>query len=270
MESEDLIVDRRGKVARVAINRPERMNSLRMTVTDRAILNILQELQQDDSIRIVLLTGTGEKAFCSGWDMREIDETSLADLEGLVRSNLELFFGIWNASKPIVAVINGYAIGAGSALALACDLALAADHARLGEPEVRHGALSPFLVLPFFSHSKAVHEIYYSGDLADAAELYRLGLVNRVVPASELEEVSWRYAARLARVPAFSLQMTKRSLRATYDIMGFSSAMRQHGLADTLAIGADVPEQRQLMEILVKQGMRAFLDARDGPFRDAT
>jgi len=268
MTSNELIIERRGAVARLAINRPDRLNALRMAVTDRAILDAIREMEQDRAIKVLILTGMGEKAFCTGWDLEAIDETPLADLEALIRSNLELFFGVWNANLPIVAAINGYAIGTGSALALACDLALAADHAKLGEPEIRHGALSPFLVLPFFTHSKAVHEIYYSGDLVGAEELLRLGLVNRVVPAAELEETSWRYAERLAKVPAFSLQMTKRSLRAAYDIMGLSSVARQHGLADTLVIGADFPEQRELIEILTKQGMRAFLEARDGPFRE--
>jgi enoyl-CoA hydratase/carnithine racemase len=268
MASEELMVERRGAVARLSINRPERLNALRMGGTDRAILDALREFGQDDAVKVVILTGVGEKAFCTGWDLEAIDETSLTDLERLIRSNLELFFGVWNANLPVIAAINGYAIGTGSALALACDLALAADHARLGEPEIRHGALSPFLALPFLTHSKAVHEIYYSGDLVDAAELHRLGLVNRVVPVVELEETSWRYAERLAKVPAFSLQMTKRSLRAAYDVMGFSSVVRQHSLADTLVIGADFPEQRELIDILAKQGMRAFLDARDGPFKE--
>lgn len=268
MPADELTIESRGAVTRIAINRPDRLNSLRMGATDRALLQALKDLEADSGTKVVILTGTGERAFCTGWDMEAIDETSLEDLESLIRSNLELFFGVWNAKLPVVAAINGYAVGTGSALALACDLALAADHARLGEPEIRHGALSPFLILPFLTHSKAVHEIYYTGDLVTAGDLSRLGLVNRVVPAAELEEAAWAYAARLAKVPAYSLQMTKRSLRATYDLMGLSAAVRQHGLADTLVIGADFPEQRALMEILVKQGMRAFLDARDGPFRE--
>ena len=269
MADQDLQLEKRDAVARIAIDRTDRLNSLRMGHTDRAILEALKALESDGTTKVVILTGAGDKAFCTGWDMEAIDDASLEDLESLIRTNLELFFGVWNSALPVVAAINGYAVGTGSALALACDLALAADHARLGEPEIRHGALSPFLALPFMTHSKAVHEIYYSGDLVDADELYRLGLVNRVVPGKELEALSWRYAARLAKVPAYSLQMTKRSLRAAYDVMGFSSAIRQHGLADTLVIGADFPEQRALLDILVKQGMRAFLDARDGPFRES-
>lgn len=272
LEGEDataeLLIEQRDSVARIAINRPDRLNSLRMGKTDRAILNVIRKLEADPSVKVLILTGVGDKAFCTGWDLEDIGDTSLDELEALIRSNLELFFGVWHANLPIVAAINGYAIGTGSALALACDLGLAAEHARLGEPEIRHGALSPFLIMPFLTHSKAVHEIYYTGDLVGADDLMRLGLINRVVAANELEDLSWRYAARLAQVPAYSLQMTKRSLRAAYDAMGFTTTMRQHGLADTLVIGADTPEQKALIDILVEKGMRAFLDARDGPFRD--
>ena len=237
-----------------------------MGVSDKALIAALDRVARDDAVKIAILTGSGERAFCTGWDLEAIDEASLVELEALIRSNLELFLKVWHLPKPVVAAINGYALGTGSALALACDLALAADNALLGEPEIRHGALSPFLILPFLTHSKAVHEIYYSGDLVGAAELLRLGLVNRVVAAGALENAAWAYAERLARVPAFSLQLTKRSLRATYDIMGLTAATRQHGLADTIAIGAELPEQKALLDTLVKRGVKAFLAARDGPF----
>jgi enoyl-CoA hydratase/carnithine racemase len=152
-------------------------------------------------------------------------------------------------------------------MALACDLAIAADHARLGEPEIRHGALSPFLMLPFLTHARAVHEIYYTGDLIGAEDMLRLGLVNRVVPRAELAAAAKKLAERLAQVPAHALQTKKRSLRAAYDMMGAGAAIRQHALADAIVIGAGTPDQKRLLDILAKQGMRAFLDARDGPFK---
>ena len=264
---EDIAVETRGDVAQVKINRPERLNALRMTITDREIIAALDAFGADQGIRAIILTGEGERAFCTGWDMEEIEDTPLDKLEALVRANLELFFKIWHQRQPVIAAINGYAVGTGSGMALACDLALAAEHARLGEPEIRHGALSPFLMLPFLTHSRAAHEIYYTGDLVPAAELYRLGIVNRVVLAAELSAAAWAYAGRLAKVPPHALQMKKRSLRLAYDLMGASAAIRQHALADTLVIGANTPEQKLLLDILAKEGMRAFLEARDGPFR---
>ena len=268
MAYEDLLVEHHGAVARIVINRPERMNSLRMTLTDRELIAALSALENAKQTKVVVITGAGERAFCSGWDMSLIENGSLADLEALVRSNLELFFKVWNLRMPVVAALNGAALGAGSSLALSCDLALAVEHATLGEPEVRHGALSPFLVLPFMTHARAAHELCYFGDALQAAELHRLGLVNRVLPAAGFQEAVLRYATRLARVPAFSLEMTKRSLRAAYDLMGLGAAVRQNALADTLVIGANFPEQKALLDILAKQGMKAFLEARDAPFRE--
>lgn len=264
---EDITLEVSGPVAEITIRRPERLNALRMTITDREIIDAFTVLERDDAVRAIVLTGAGEMAFCTGWDLEAIDDTPLDRLEALVRANLELFFKIWNQRQPVIAAINGYAIGTGSGMALASDLAIAAEHARLGEPEIRHGALSPFLMLPFLTHSRAVHEMYYTGDLIGAAELHRLGLVNRVVPAAELMTAARALAERLAKVPPHALQMKKRSLRLAYDIMGVSTVVRQHALADSLVIGAKSPEQKRLLDILAKEGMRAFLESRDGPFR---
>ena len=264
---EDIAVEIRGHVAQVTIRRPDRLNSLRMTITDRELIEAFRALERNDEVRVVILTGEGPRAFCTGWDMEAIDDVPLDRLEALVRANLELFFKIWHQRQPVVAAINGYAVGTGSGMALACDIALAADHARLGEPEIRHGALSPFLMLPFLTHNRAAHEIYYTGDLVDAAELHRLGIVNRVVPRADLMPAAWAFAERMAKVPPHALQMKKRSLRLAYDLMGATAAIRQHALADTLVIGANTPDQKRLLDILAKEGMRAFLEARDGPFR---
>lgn len=267
-EYQDLILERQGPVMRLIINRPDRLNSLRLPESRDEMIRALDAVERDEDIKVLIITGKDEKAFCTGWDMESIDDFNLAQLEAILRGNLELFFKIWYLRQPVIAAINGYALAGGAALALTCDLAIAADHARLGEPEIRHFALSPMLIMPFLTHSKFLHEYYYTGDMIDATDMLRLGLVNRVVPAGDLETVSLKLAERIAKVPTYPLEMTKRSLRHVYDMMGFSGAMRQHALSDALVLGADLPEQRQLMDTLVQHGMRAFLDARDGPFRE--
>lgn len=265
---EDIVLERHGAVARLIINRPDRLNALRLPQSRDEMIRALDELEHDEAVRVVVITGAGEKAFCTGWDMEAIGEFNLAQLEAILRGNLELFFKIWNLRQPTIAAINGYALAAGAALALTCDLAIAAAHAKLGEPEIRHYALSPMPIMPFLTHSKFLHEYYYTGDMVDADTMLRLGLVNRVVPPDTLEAASMKLAERIAKVPAYPLEMTKRTLRHIYDMMGFSGAMRQHALSDALVLGADLPDQRRLMDVLVQQGMRAFLEARDGPFRE--
>ncbi len=261
-------LERGGAVGRIVIDRPDRLNALRMTVTDRELIHALDAFEADDDVRAVILTGAGDRAFCTGWDLSLIEDSSIPALESLVRANTELFLKVWHLRQPVIAAVNGHAVGTGAAIAMAADLTVVSETARLAEPEIRHGALSPFLILPFLTHAKAVHEFYYTGDALDAQAMHRLGLTNAVVPPEQLADEAMRAATRLALVPPWALQMKKRSLRAAYEAMGFGTAIRQHALADTLVIGGDFPEQRVLQDILEEQGMRAFLQARDGPFRD--
>jgi enoyl-CoA hydratase/carnithine racemase len=265
---DDLLFEIRGPVAKITINRPDRLNSLSLPATRDELSDALDRINDDAEIRSVIITGVGDRAFSTGWDMESIGELNMAELEEILRGNLDMFFKIWDLRQPVIAAINGFAIAAGASLAMICDIAIAAENARIGEPEIRHYALSPLIIMPYLMPSKALHEYYYTGDMLNAEDMYRLGLVNRVVPAEELQDTAWKLAERIAKVPPYPQQMTKRSLRATYEAMGFKTAMRQHGLADALVIGADLPEQRALFEILANEGMRAFLEARDGPFRE--
>ena len=238
-----------------------------MTITDRELLEALTRIESDEAIRVVILTGEGERAFSTGWDMSLIEDTSIPALETGIRANTELFFKVWHLRQPVIAAVNGHAVGAGAAIAMAADLTIVSETARLAEPEIRHGALSPFLLMPFLTHAKSATEFYYTGDALDAQAMLRLGLANRVVAPGELQDAARAMAERIALVPPWAVQMKKRSLRAAYDAMGFTTVIRQHGLADTLVIGGDFPEQRELSTILAEKGMRAFLDARDGPFK---
>lgn len=268
MAFQDIAVSEEGPVGWITIRREARANALRMTVSDREIVRALEEFGARRDIRAIVLTGAGDKAFCTGWDMEEIGETSLTDLEELVRANTTLFDAVWRQRQPVIAAINGHAVATGAALAMACDMVVAADNAKLSEPEIRHGALSPFLIMPFLTHAKVVHEFYYLGDPISAQEMLRLGLANRVVPQSEMREVAQRLGERLALVPREALELKKRSLKAAYDGMGLRSVTERHALSDTLMIGAALPWQNELQRILAEDGMRAFLEARDGPFRE--
>lgn len=267
MKYSDIEVTTDGPVAWITIDREDRHNALRMTVTDREMVDALRELEAKNEIRAIVLTGRGRRAFCTGWDMEGIAEMPLCELETVVRRNMELFTRVWTQRQPVIAAVNGHAVASGATLAMACDMVIAADNARLAEPEIRHGALSPFLIMPFLTHAKAVHEFYYFGEAIDAAEMHRLGLANRVVPADDLAAAAQSMAEKLAHIPREALDMKKRSLRAAYDLMGVRAATERHALADSIILGADLEGPRKLQEILRAQGMRAFLDARDGPFR---
>ncbi|MEJ8572764.1 enoyl-CoA hydratase/isomerase family protein [Microbaculum marinum] len=263
----DILVRVDNGVGWIVINRPERLNALQMTTTDMEIRAALGDFARDETVRAVVIRGEGERAFSTGWDMEAIEDSSLADLEKMVRQNVGLFKDVWHQPQPVIAAINGHAVASGASLAMSCDIVIAADHAKLAEPEIRHGALSPFLIMPYLTGARAVHEFYYLGDPLDADAMLRLGLANKVVPGADLDAAAQAYGERLALVPKAALEMKKRSLRAAYDLMGLGDAVDRHALADTLMIGADLPEQRKLLDILKTQGMKAFIEARDTPFR---
>lgn len=126
----------------IVIDRPERLNALRMGRTDLEIRAALRGFAADPSVRAVVLRGSGDRAFSTGWDMEAIEDTSLTGLERQVRQNIGLFREVWHQPQPVIAAINGHAVAAGASLAMACDIVIAADNARLAEPEIRHGALS--------------------------------------------------------------------------------------------------------------------------------
>lgn len=263
----DIELSENGPVAWITIDRETRHNALRMTVTDREIVDALRRLETRNDIRAIVVTGRGRKAFCTGWDMEGIEDMALCDLERVVRQNMELFSTVWSQRQPVIAAVNGHAVASGATLAMACDMVVAADNARLAEPEIRHGALSPFLIMPFLTHAKAVHEFYYLGEAIDAQEMLRLGLANRVVPHEDLAATAQTMGERLAHIPREALDLKKRSLRAAYDLMGLRAATERHALADSIILGAGLEGPRKLQDILRDHGMRAFLEARDGPFR---
>jgi enoyl-CoA hydratase/carnithine racemase len=233
------------------------------------------EIETDKTIRVVVLTGAGRQAFSTGFDLNPRELTSdapqdEADWNRLIRLNFETLMRIWNLRQPVIAAVNGHAVAAGSNLALICDVTIAADNATFGEPEIRHFALSPLLLLPYFANnSKAMHYLYYSGDTIGAEEALKLGLVSKVVPQDQLRLEAQRIARRIAQVPAYAVQLTKRSIKSAYEMMGFKNAMELHRANDALVIDASqIEEKKKLMGTLMEKGFKAFLELRDGPFRN--
>lgn len=273
MAYEYILFEQADGVATLTLNRPEKYNALSQGLLAE-LRDALDRVEAEKEVRVVVLTGAGRQAFSTGFDLnpRELaadaphDE---ADWNLLIKRNFDTLMRIWNLRQPVIAAVNGHAIAAGSNLALICDVTIAAENATFGEPEIRHYALSPLLLLPYLANnSKAMHYLYYSGDTIGAEEALRLGLVGKVVPQEQLMPEAMRIARRIAQVPAYAVQLTKRSIKAAYEMMGFKNAMELHRANDALAIDASqIAEKRRLMGVLQEQGLRAFLELRDGPFR---
>lgn len=208
----------RGAVATITFDRPDRLNSLTFAVY-RELIEVFAALRARDGVRVVVIAGQG-RGFCSGGDVEDIiGELFSRDMSGLLeftRMTCELIRNIRALHKPVIASLNGTVAGAGAVIALACDLRIAAETAKIAFLFVKVGLagadMGAAFLLPKVVGLSQATEMLYTGDFVSAADALRIGLYNRVVPAGELETETSQWAERLAAGPAFALSMTKAAL----------------------------------------------------------
>lgn len=245
-----LLVERRGHVQLLTINRPDARNAINMAVTV-ALGDALAAADADPEIRAVVLTGAGDKSFCAGADLKAI-----ARGENLLPKSGERArwgfagYASHHISKPTIAAVNGVALGGGTELVLASDLAVAADHAIFGLPEVKRGIIAGaggVFRLPQQISPKVAYELMFTGEPVSAARALELGLVNRVVPVDVLVETAVEIASVIAANAPLAVQASKR-------------------VAQQLVSGTAVSEER-LWELsaLERAGVRDSEDAKEGP-----
>lgn len=266
----DLLFEVDGAVARITLNRPEKLNALTIQMmSDLAMA--LDYVQDTPSIKVLLLTGAGDKAFSVGFDLDGLEmPTNSRDVIRSTERNFNILMKIWNLRVPVVAAVPGHAIAAGSNMAMICDVVVASSKATFGEPEVRHVALSPLLLMPWFgNNSKRTTYLYLSGDTIGAQEAMELGLVSSVVEPDQLEQEALRIAQRIALVPALSIELTKESIRRVREIQGFTASLQQHRIMDTLALDSvGITERDHFFDLMKSGDMKQFLIERDGPFKN--
>ena len=238
---QSFLYEERGPVALIILNRPERLNSLTFEVY-RELTDTLAALRSRDEVRVVIITGRG-RGFCSGGDVEDIiGELFKRDMEKLLeftRMTCELIRNIRALHKPVIASLNGTVAGAGAVIALACDLRIAAEAAKIAFLFVKVGLAgadmgAAFLLPKIVGLSKAT-EMLYTGDFISAEEAGRMGLYNRVVAAEELEAETIRWAEKLAAGPAFALGMTKASLNRELD-MSLDTALEAESAAQAICM----------------------------------
>lgn len=258
MNFDNLLLDRDGAVATVTINRPQVLNALDSPTIDdlrRAMLN----LKHDASVRVIVLTGAGDKAFVAGADINELAvQTPAQGREHALRGQ-HVFGIIDNLGKPVIAAINGYALGGGCELAMACTLRLAADTVRIGQPEINLG------IIPGYGGTQRLArlvgkgialELLLTGRHLTAAEALEIGLLNRVVPPQALMSDARALAAELAAKPplamAYIIEAVTRGLNVSLDEGQFLEAT----LFGLVASTADM-----------REGTSAFIEKRKPDFR---
>jgi enoyl-CoA hydratase len=254
-----LLVEPTSWGVRLVLNRPAKLNAISAELRE-ALVDAIAAATDDDRVRVIAIAGAG-RAFCSGYDLSEAAPPTAWGWRDVLARDVDATLAIWSCPKPVIAQVHGYALAGGLELAMACDLIVAADDAQLGEPEIRFGSAPVTLLMPFVLGQKKTRELLMTGDLVDATEAERIGLVNRVVPRDDLAGAVDTLADRLARVPPDVMAPTKLMLNRAMDAAGFAAAVEM-GL-DLQSFINMSETAREFDEIVRREGLKAALAWRD-------
>lgn len=249
----NIIYEKRDGVAIITINRPQVLNALNKE-TLLEMNSAIMDAEKDSSIKVVIVTGAGERAFCAGADIKELSDKTPIEIMELIKLGQETFNLIENLSKPVIAAVNGLALGGGCELVAACDFVVSSDKAMFGQPEINLGIMPGWggtqRLVNLVGIRKA-KEMILLGKMIKAEEAQQIGLVNRVVPAEKLMEEANAIARGLAEKSPISLKFVKLALNKALEA----------GLTEGLEF------ERAIFSLLyssedAKEGIKAFLEKR--------
>ena len=259
MTYETLLYEKADGIATVTINRPDSLNALNNQVYSD-LYELFGEIEKDDEVRVVILTGSGEKAFVAGSDITEMAPKSSLEIVGFVEIARLASDRIYNLSKPVIAAIHGYALGGGCELTMCCDLRIASEKARFGQPEVSVGVIpgagGTQRMARLIGMTRA-KELIYTGDMIDANTALNYGLVNKVVPVENLMTEAKELAAKLLTKSSAILSLAKASITGG---AGMS-------LPDALSYEMQCFARCFATEDQ-KEGMNAFMEKRKAEFKN--
>ena len=254
---ETIIYEKRGKVAWITLNRPQVLNALNNQMREE-LISALENARDDEDIQIIVITGAGDRAFCAGADINEFSKLTPVDLIKR-RGKKRVYELIRDIPKPVIAAVNGYALGGGCELAMACDIIFASENAKFGQPEIRVGVIpggGGTQILPRLIGEKMAKELIFTGRSVSAQELYRLGMVNRVVPQEKLiEEVNGFIEVLLRRSPVM-LALAKMAINKAMETP-LSEGLKCEN--ELFAICFSTEDQ--------KEGAKAFLEKREPQYK---
>ena len=278
MSYQDLIYSVEDRVATVTLNRPDRMNALSRNL-EAEIHRAFDEADADRSVRAIILTGNGP-GFCAGYDQAAAPASGIrpSDPKGKTHaeyieywqrhdgSRVANWSHMWMLGKPVIAAVNGWAMGGGFWYQLAADITIASDKAVFAQPEVRHVSNSSYLFTALCGW-KAANRWALTGDHFDAQEALRIGMVNEVVPHDELMPRTRALAKRIALVPEPSIRLNKAIAMQGLLASGVHAALLLEGSMSALVHSSHNEDRERLFEAQRTKGLKAYLELRDGPFQ---
>ena len=265
-ETDVLLYKKEGKVGRVIINRPQARNAFN-SILVKKLGGVIRMADADPDTNVIVVSAVGEKAFSAGFDIKESIGEPIVDVVPRredTKMELETWREIWRAKKPVIASVQGFCIGGGLHLAFMCDLIVASEDAKFGEPEVAFSYVPDILIEPWKLPMNKARQLLYLGEYLTAEELRECGVVNKVVPFEKLEEETMKMANRLAGMPADTLQMLKYQVNKTYEIQGMNNAMDFAAEIFSLCRINQEQTQKEFNEIVKTQGLTAALAWKEG------
>ena len=259
MTYQTLLYEKKDGIGTVTINRPDKRNALNSTVY-KELYDAFEAIENDDGVRVVILTGAGDRAFCAGSDIAEMQNMGPIEIQRFMVTIRKTSDFIYALTKPTIAAVNGYALGGGCELSMCCDLRNASDRARFGQPEITLGLIpgaSGTQRLPRLIGAAKAKEMIFTGDLIDAATALNLGLVNKVVPAEKLAEETLALATKLAGMSGPVLAMAKMAINTGLDT-DMASGLNMEAKCNALCFAT---YDR-------KEGMDAFIEKRKAVFKN--
>lgn len=259
MDYKNLLIDIRGKIAIVTINRPDKLNALNhQTLTE--LKDAFEQLNSNNDVSVIILTGSGEKAFVAGADISELNKLDMLEAKKFAEFGQSVFSYIENLDKPVIAAVNGFALGGGCELALSCHIRIASDNAKFGQPEVNLGIIPGYggtQRLTRLIGSGLAMEMILTGDMIDANEAYRVGLVNKIYPITDLMSKAWEMAQKISFKGQQAIRLAIKAVK-TVEEVSLRQGLNVEASLFALCCGTED----------FKEGTSAFLEKRKPVFKN--
>jgi len=220
---EGILYEEEQYVGKIILNRPKKLNAITIEMY-KEIARLIKKTEEKEHIRVLIISGAG-KAFSAGFDLSVTAPNKANEFRKLLYEANSSRWAIWNSSKPVIAKVQGYCLGGAFQMMLCCDFAIASEDSMFGEPEVKSAEPTNFPILPWVVGMRSAKKLAFLGELIDAKEAARVGLINECVPKEDLDKAVTRLANKLARIPANTLKVIKLGMNRGYELRGFGDTI---------------------------------------------